>query len=155
MNVKVYYRLLAFGDRIGAVHVPLSLPSGDKTGLFTAEPFNAEERKDTMPSRKQRITVYLEPEAYSWIQENANRAGISMSAFCKRVCTGSPVQSMEHRQAVKDILKASGDLGRLGGLFKLALSSVPEGADRMTLQRLLREIDMGQKDLKAAARKIA
>ncbi len=108
-----------------------------------------------MPSKKQRITVYLGPEEYRQIQESATKAGISLSTFCKRVSLGTPVPGLEHRQAVKDILKASADLGRLGGLFKLALSSTPDGADKMTLQRLLREIDMGQKDLKAAARKIA
>jgi hypothetical protein len=108
-----------------------------------------------MPSKKQRIAVYLGPEEYKQIQESANRAGISMSTFCKRVCIGFPVQSMEHKEAVREIIKARADLGRLGGLFKLALSSTPEGADRMTLQRLLREIDMGQNLLKAAARKIA
>jgi uncharacterized protein (UPF0128 family) len=107
-----------------------------------------------MPSKKQRIAVYLGPDEYKEIQESANRAGISMSTFCKRVCTGLPVPSMEHKDAVREIIKARADLGRLGGLFKLALAST-EGADRMTLQRLLREIDMGQNLLKAAARKIA
>ena len=105
-----------------------------------------------MPSKKQRITVYLGPEEYSQIQTSAQRAGLSLSTFCKRVCIGIPVPSMEHKQAVKDILKASADLGRLGGLLKLAMS---EGGDKITLSRLLREIDMGQKELKAAARKIA
>ena len=105
-----------------------------------------------MPSKKQRITVYLEPEEYSRIQASAQRAGLSLSNFCKRVCIGTPVPSMEHRQAVKDILKGSADLGRLGGLFKLALS---EGGDQITLSRLLREIEAGQNALKAAARKIA
>ena len=105
-----------------------------------------------MPSRKQRITVYLEPEAFSRIQESAKKAGLSLSTFCKRVCTGIPVPGLEHRQAVKDILKANADLGRLGGLLKLALS---EGGDKIALSRLLREIDMGQTLLKAAARKIA
>ena len=62
---------------------------------------------------------------------------------------------MEHRQSVKDILKASADLGRLGGLFKLALSSVPESQDRSTLQRLLREIESGIIQLKNLARKLA
>ena len=105
-----------------------------------------------MPSKKQRITVYLEPEEYSRIQESAQRAGLSLSTFCKRVCIGTPVPGLEHRQAVKDILKANADLGRLGGLLKLAMS---EGGDKITLPRILREIDMGQKELKAAARKIA
>jgi hypothetical protein len=105
-----------------------------------------------MPSKKKRIAVYLGPEEYASIQESAARAGISLSTFCKRVCIGIPVPSMEHQQAVKDILKANADLGRLGGLLKLALS---EGGDKTTLPRLLREIDMGQSLLKAAARKIA
>ena len=117
--------------------------------------FNAEEREDAMPSKKQRITVYLDPEEYRRIQESANKAGISLSTFCKRVCLGFPVPGLEHRQAVRDILKASADLGRLGGLFKLALSSTPEAADKTALQRLLREIDTGQTLLKAAVRKIA
>jgi len=105
-----------------------------------------------MPSKKKRIAVYLGPEEYSRIQESANRAGLSLSTFCKRVCIGTPVPSMEHQQAVKDILKANADLGRLGGLLKLALS---EGGDKIILPRLLREIDMGQKELKAAARKLS
>jgi hypothetical protein len=58
---------------------------------------------------------------------------------------------MEHRQAVKDILKANADLARLGGLLKLALS---EGGDKITVSRLLREIDIGQNLLKTVARKI-
>jgi len=105
-----------------------------------------------MPSKKRRIAVYLGPDEYSRIQESANKAGFSLSTFCKRVCLGTPVPGLEHRQAVKDILKANADLGRLGGLLKLALS---EGGDRITLSSLLREIDAGQSALKAAARNIS
>ena len=108
-----------------------------------------------MPSKKQRITVYLGPEEYSRIQESATKAGLSLSTFCKRVCIGIPVPGLEHRQAVKDILKANADLSRLGGLFKLALSSTSEGQDRITLQRLMREIESGMTQLKTLARKIA
>ena len=108
-----------------------------------------------MKSKKKRIAMYLGPEEYDNIQASANRAKLSLSTFCKRVCTGTPVPSMEHQQAIKDILKASADLGRLGGLLKLALSSTPEGQDRSAMQRLLREIEAGQNTLKAAALKIA
>jgi hypothetical protein len=104
-----------------------------------------------MPSKKQRIAVYLGPEEYSRIQESATKAGLSLSTFCKRVCLGTPVPGLEHRQAVKDILKANADLGRLGGLLKLALS---EGGDKFALPRLLREIDAGQRALKSAAMSI-
>ena len=69
-------------------------------------------------------------------------------------CTGAAVPTLEHRQAVRDILKASADLGRLGGLLKLALSEKGEGGDKLALQRLLREIEAGQLQLKNAARNI-
>jgi len=107
-----------------------------------------------MPSKKQRITVYLGPDEYSGIRESAKKAGLSLSTFCQRVCLGVPVQGLEHRQAVRDILKATADLGRLGGLFKLALSSTPAGHDRLTLQRLLQEIETGQRALKVAVLRI-
>jgi len=105
-----------------------------------------------MPSKKKRIAVYIGPEEYNRIQESAQKAKLSLSTFCKRVCTGIPVPGLEHQQAVKDILKANADLARLGGLLKLALS---EGGDKLALPKLLREIDAGQSVLKAAARKIA
>ena len=104
-----------------------------------------------MPSKKKRIAVYLGPGEYDTIQASAKRAGLTLSTFCKKVCTGIPVPSMEHQQAIKDILKVNADLGRLGGLLKLALS---EGGDKITLPRLLREIEAGQDALKAAAWKI-
>ena len=104
-----------------------------------------------MPSKKQRITVYLGREEYNRIQESATKAGLSLSTFCKRVCSGMTVPGLEHRQAVKDILKANADLGRLGGLLKLALA---EDGDKIALSRLLREIDTGQRELKTAAMRI-
>ena len=105
-----------------------------------------------MPSRKPRITVYLTPEEHAAISTSAARAGISLSTFAKRVCTGMPVQSIEHKQAIQEVIKARADLGRLGGLFKSALA---EGScSEHDLRRLLREIEAGQRELKAAAMRI-
>lgn len=56
----------------------------------------------------------------------------------------------EHAQISE--FAASADLGRLGGLFKLAL--IEGSADKFTLQRLLRDIEVGQRELKAAAMRI-
>ena len=101
-----------------------------------------------MPSKKKRLPVYLTDQEHAAISASAARAGISLSTFAKRVCTGMPVQSIEHKQAVQDIIKASADLGRLGGLLKQAIAA---GGDKFTLQRLLREVDIGMRELKAAA----
>ena len=104
-----------------------------------------------MPSKKPRITVYLSPEDHAAIAASAARAGISLSKFATLVCTGIPVPTLEHKQAVQDILKARADLGRLGGLLKQAIAA---DGDKITLQRLLRELDAGMRELRFAARKI-
>ena len=59
------------------------------------------------------------------------------------------VPSLEHKQAVLDILKTRADLGRLGGLFKSALAE-GKGPEH-ELRRLLRELEAGQREMKAAA----
>ena len=102
-----------------------------------------------MPSKKQRIIMYLTPEEHTQISESAARAGISRSTFAKRVCIGMPVHSIEHKEAVQDMLKIRADLGRLGGLFKLALGEGKGPAHE--LHRLLREFEARQNELKAAA----
>ena len=104
-----------------------------------------------MPSKKKRLPVYLTDEEHALISEYASRAGISLSTFARRVCTGSPVPSLEHKQAVQEIIKARADLGRLGGLFKQAIAA---GGDKFTLNRLLKEVEIGMRELKAAAMRI-
>ena len=68
------------------------------------------------------------------------------------VCTGFPVPSLEHKQAVQEIIKARADLGRLGGLLKSALAG-GRGPEH-ELRRLLRELEAGQREMKAAAMRI-
>lgn len=104
-----------------------------------------------MPSKKKRLPVYLTDEEYAQIAESASRAGISLSRFAKLVCIGMAVPSLEHKKAVQEIIKARAGLGRLGGLLKQAIAA---GGDKITLQRLLREVDAGMRELKAAAMKI-
>ena len=47
-----------------------------------------------MPSKRPRITVYLTPEEHTQISEYATRAGLSLSTFAKRVCTGAAVPTL-------------------------------------------------------------
>ena len=99
-----------------------------------------------MPSKKKRITVYLSQEEYDAILASANRAKLSLSTFSKRVCLGTPVPSLEQQEARLELRRLKGDLGRLGGLFKQCLTD-NKGPEH-ELRRLLREIDMRQKELK-------
>ena len=131
------------------------VPTSEKAAYSHLKVLNAKHKeRRKMPSKKLRLTVYLSPEEHAAITASASRAGISLSTFAKRVCTGMAVPSLEHRQAVKDMLKANADLARLGGLFKLALSEKPEGHDRFILQKLLRDIEASQRELKAAIARV-
>ena len=105
-----------------------------------------------MPSNKKRITVYLSQEEFDTIQASANRAKLSLSTFSKRVCLGTPVPSLVQQEARLELRRFKGDLGRLGGLFKLCLEE-HKGPEH-ELRRLLREIDLRQQELKEVIYKI-
>ncbi|MDO5484483.1 MAG: conjugal transfer protein TraJ [Desulfovibrionaceae bacterium] len=104
-----------------------------------------------MPSKKLIVKTYLTPEEFDEIQTSANRAGLSLSSFCKRVCLGFAVPSLEHHEARMELRRLKGDLGRLGGLIKQALAN---GADRQTVHRLLHELDSRQREVGIALRQI-
>lgn len=104
-----------------------------------------------MPSKKLILRTYLTPEEFGEIRASAGRAGLSLSTFSKRVCLGFPVPSLEHLEAMLELRRIKGDLGRLGGLLKQALAN---GADRHTVHRLLHELDARQRELQAAVSRI-
>ena len=104
-----------------------------------------------MAKRRMVLKSYLSPEEYNAVQASARRAGLSLSTFSKRVCLGTPVPSLEYQEARLELRRIRGDLGRLGGLVKLALA---EGADRGLVHKLLHELDARQRELAAAIGRI-
>ena len=99
-----------------------------------------------MPIRNKAITTYLTAEEYENVKTWAERTCLTLSTFMRRVCQGQPVKSMEPQINRMELRRLRGDLGRLGGLFKLYLAE-NKGPEH-ELRRLLREIDMRQKELK-------
>jgi hypothetical protein len=104
-----------------------------------------------MAIKRRAYKVYLSEEEYKEVMASAGRAGLPFSIFCRRVSLGTPVPSMEHIEARLELRRLKGDLGRLGGLVKQALAN---GADRMTVHRLLHELDARQREVKAALERI-
>ena len=104
-----------------------------------------------MPSKKLILRTYLPPEEFGAIQASANRAGLSLSTFSKRVCLGFPVPSLEHQEARLELRRLKGDLGRLGGQLKQALAN---GADRHSIHKLLHELDARQREVQAAVNRV-
>lgn len=92
-------------------------------------------------SRTTRATVktYLTVEEYQIIKGNASRAGLSVSAYIKTICLGHEVRNLDGQNAILELAKISADLGRLGGLFKLALSE--KAIDRLRGNSLLDDIN--------------
>jgi hypothetical protein len=74
-----------------------------------------------MPSKKNRITVYLDETEHQQILKNADKARLSLSTFCKRVCLGYTIKSIVDQRAILELVRMGGNFGRLGGLLKNAL----------------------------------
>ena len=101
------------------------------------------------PKRSAVLKSYLTPEELDQVIEISVRTQLSLSEFVRRVCLGIRIESREDQQARLELLRVHADLGRLGGLLKLALA---EGHDKVSVIRLLRQIDQTQAELRDKVR---
>ena len=90
------------------------------------------------------LQVYVTEKEYKMILASSQRAGLSLSTFARRVCLGMNVPSREDAQARRELCKINGDLGRLGGLLKLAITD----ENRAAIRPLLKEIEKEMKLLR-------
>lgn len=104
---------------------------------------------------KKVLHAYLTPEEYEQMKSLADQAGISLSTYVKRVGLGQRVRSLADQEAVRALMKANGDLGRLGGLFKMAIT---EGRIRemqyAEFRQTLRRLEKGQAQVVACCRAV-
>jgi hypothetical protein len=77
---------------------------------------------------------------------------MSVSAYVKTVCLGHEVKSREDKSAILELARVSADLGRLGGLFKLALSE--KAIDRLRGGNMLDDISRTRRLLEDKVRKL-
>jgi hypothetical protein len=91
-----------------------------------------------MPTNKKSIKSYLGTDEYDQVTSAAAKAGVSVSTFVRRVCLGQPGGDTCEHEAIKALLKANADLGRLGGLFKKAMADGKENPNeiRATLRKI-------------------
>ncbi len=94
---------------------------------------------------KKVLTAYMDDEEYQAIKKLAGQAKLSVSEFVRRVCLGHEPKSKLDQEAILAIIKVSADLGRLGGLLKLALSE--EAIGRQEGNALLDEIRATKRQL--------
>lgn len=101
------------------------------------------------PKRSAVLKSYLTPEELDQVIAISAQTQLSLSEFVRRVCLGLRIESREDQQARLELLRVHADLGRLGGLLKQALA---EGHDKVSVIRLLRQIDQTQAELRDKVR---
>lgn len=106
-------------------------------------------KKSPEKIRKVCIKSYMTESESVCIAALAKQCGLSVSEFTRRVTLGHEVNSKIDKETFLDLLKVNADLGRLGGLFKLALTeNTRKVASHREVRRILHEIEDRQEELR-------
>ena len=100
--------------------------------------------------RINRLKVAVSEEERAVITANAKAAGLTVSAYLRAVGLGYEVRSVLDHQHVLEVIRARGDLGRVGGLLKLWLSErADEGAAAPDIRRVLERLEGAIEDVRS------
>ena len=99
----------------------------------------------TTEARTRQLRVVVSAAEQAAIEDRARATGLSLSAYLRMVGLGYEPRSVLDLEAVERLSQVNADLGRLGGLLKLWLTSKPaEGAPPADIRRVLLSIERGQ-----------
>jgi hypothetical protein len=100
--------------------------------------------------REHPLKTFVSPEERLAIEGKAQAAGLTLSSYLRNAALSQPISSTADQQAFLGLLKVNADLGRLGGLLKLWLSTRPgHGARAIDVRRLLQDIEKTQTRMRA------
>lgn len=91
-----------------------------------------------MPTKKKTLKSYVTQDEYNEISSNAERTRLTLSTYIRKACLGCPLPTFERQKAVRELSVVAGDLGRLGGLLKLAILNEDKHQDNT--RRILEDI---------------
>ena len=102
--------------------------------------------KPTAGKRKHHLRVPVFPDEKNLIEEQAQRAGMSVARFLREVGQGYRVGGVVDYEQVRELARINGDLGRLGGLLKLWLTNDERTAQlgEATIRAVLARIEATQ-----------
>lgn len=90
--------------------------------------------------RGERVSVWVTPEEAAGLSEMAKQVGMSKSGYLRAVGLNQSVHSVLDLQAVADLAKVNGDLGRVAVLLKLWLAERRgQGARPAEVEALMRD----------------
>ena len=103
----------------------------------------SEEKPKPKRKYKRHLRVPVELEEGELIKEQAEKCGLSISEYLRRLGLGYEPPSIVDNQKVAELAKINGDLGRLGGLLKMWLSDDRRAAhfDKKKINKLLSDIE--------------
>ncbi|WP_028389309.1 conjugal transfer transcriptional regulator TraJ [Legionella fairfieldensis] len=109
------------------------------------------DEQEKKQSRKhcRRIRVPVLPDEEQQIKDNAEKVGLPVAVYLRRLALGFEIKSVIDQKQVLELVKINGDLGRLGGLLKLWLSRDERvsGIEPDTLKLILERIKTTQETM--------
>jgi hypothetical protein len=102
------------------------------------------------------VKVYCLPDERTQLQANAAAARMSVSNYMLHVGLGYGVRGVQDHRYVEELIRVNGDLGRLGGLFKLWLTNEERISmvGESKIRAVLGKIDATQDELRAVIRAV-
>ncbi len=107
------------------------------------------------------LQIRLSNEEKNIIEQKSKAVNMPASSYLRNLGLGYPIESKVDQMTLTSLNKAIGDLGRLGGLFKLWLSNTkeewdPRLGDRSSfkVELLVREIEQNKQELLEIARRL-
>jgi hypothetical protein len=102
------------------------------------------------------VKVYCLPDERAQLQAKAMAAGMSVSSYVLHVTLGYGVRGVQDHRYVADLIRVNGDVGRLGGLFKLWLTNDERTAmaGESRIRSVLGKIEATQDELRAVIREV-
>ena len=89
------------------------------------------------------IRARVTEHEYNHIKLKAQNMGLPLSTYIRNISMNYPVKSVADQNALNALLSTRADLGKVGGLLKLALSQKTPLGDRSTVEveQLLHDIE--------------
>ncbi|HBO6819087.1 TPA: CopG family transcriptional regulator [Pseudomonas aeruginosa] len=100
------------------------------------------------------IKVWVTDDEKAELTRRADSSGLSCAAFLRAVGLNQPIGSRADLEAVRELVKLNGDLGRVAGLLKLWLAEKRgQGAKPIDVERMMidfRELQAGIREKMSA-----
>ena len=104
------------------------------------------EKSNVTRSRDKPIKVFVTEDERAEIGRKAASANLSLSAYLRTAGLNHPIRSILDVQAVIELAKVNGDLGRVAAMLKIWLEETREGgAHSRDIERMMKEFRELQK----------